>query len=315
MSSISAPSVTARQGRPSGDAPPNRAAILGTVRLAALAFAMTTFTSIFFLALSAHEVPGLADPEALMEAIVDDEGSVGLLTLPGTARHPHQTMPAVVLLNDAAGMDQRSFRYAEQLRHAGFAVLDVELYVLSMDGAGPPAAFDRAHEAARLGRALRALRRHPDVDFTAFAAIGFGRGAHAVALASSANDDTRDLVARVLLYPGCGSLGAALREAGEGSPAPSGPVLIVHGGDDGANTQTDCETLAARLAVTGSEARVIRYRGAGYGWDIPSAGDGTTLLEGPDGQRTRAMGWPELAEMSAAQAAAFIAAALARASR
>ena len=260
--------------------------------------------------------PHPAEPDVEVEAMVDDQGSIGLLTLPLGVRHSGGRIPAVVLLSDNAAPDQRAFRYIEHLRHAGIAALEVQLYETSEDGVSTGPSLDRNLEANRLRRALLTLQRVHGVAFSGFAAIGFGRGAHSLALARPANDTGIDLAARVLLYPGCRMLRAALPERDEG-PAPSrAPVLILHGDHDTANMQMDCDGLAERFASIGVASRVIRYRGATYGWDIPALGiSGTASLEGPDGQRVRATPWHELSDMSAAQAIAFVAAAFDRAGR
>lgn len=295
-------------------APPRRAGWRWVARLPALTLAIAALTSFPGTAPAADQRAGHRHQDFALETVVDDEGAIGILTLPDAARHGHRRTPAVVLLSDGAGPDRRSFRYIEHLRHAGIAALDVQLYEISADGAASPSSYDRSYEAERLRRAIGSLRRHSDVEFTLFAAIGFGRGAHPLALATFSGDGAIDLAARVLLYPGCKSLNNALEEVGESAIPSRGPVLLLYGDDDPANAQRDCDALAGQLAAAGVQARAIRYRGATYGWDIPAAGDsGTTSLEGPDGERLRVMAWQELADMSAAQAIAFVARALTRA--
>ncbi len=289
--------------------------LLRTVRLATAAFTVATIMSMPCTTQAMHPMPHPLPSDVEVESLVDDEGAVGLLTLPGGIRHGHSRMPAVVLVSDSAGPDQRAFRYIEHLRHAGIAALEVQRYEVSTDGAAFPQPHDRNYEIARLLRALQALHRVRDVEFFVFAAIGFGRGAHPLVLANLRTNTSTDLVARVLLYPGCKEVGTALRESGQNPASSRAPVLIIHGDADSANMREDCDGLAQQFAHAGITSRVIRYRGATYGWDIPAMGiSGTAYVEGPDGRRVRATPWDELSDMSAAQAVAFVAAVLARGS-
>lgn len=286
--------------------------LIRMMRRSAAAFMIATIMGLPCMTQAAHLEPHPLLSDVEVESLVDDEGAVGLLTLPNGVRHGHSRIPAVVLVSDGAGPDQRTFRYIEQLRHAGIAALEVQLYEMSTDGVAFPAPHDRNQDAARLLRAVQALRRVRDIEFSVFAAIGFGRGAHPLVLGDLRTNPSTDLVARVLLYPGCKEVGTALRE----NAAPSrAPVLIVHGDADSANMQEDCDGLAQQFAQDGVTSRVIRYRGATYGWDIPAMGmSGTAYVEGPDGRRVRTTPWDELSDMSAAQAISFVAAELVRAS-
>jgi dienelactone hydrolase len=101
--------------------------------------------------------------------------------------------------------------------------------------------------------------------------LGFGIGAQAPALVPPDADGRDPFAARVLLYPGCGSL-AELVRAPERAIALS-PVLLLHGGDDPANSPVDCEDLSAALRRAAPVQRVS-YRGATYAWDVPQWGEG-----------------------------------------
>ena len=74
------------------------------------------------------------------------------------------------------------------------------------------------------------------------------------------------------------------------------------------------DNLAAAIGET-APVRRMKYRGAGFAWDRPPAGehDATRVPDPGAGGRRRLMAepWPELAEMSAAQVAGFFAMAFA----
>ncbi|MGK7870878.1 dienelactone hydrolase family protein [Falsiroseomonas sp. E2-1-a20] len=252
-----------------------------------------------------------------------DAEHAGLLTrLAGGDNAP---TAAVVLVHDALGRDARADQYVAQLAAAGIAVLEVELRAISLDGTTPDAGPEDAKEgAARATAAAAALARGARVDPARIGAIGFGAGAWAVLLAPRTADGYDPFAARALLYPGCGALGQALAMSMDGPlallaaprerAAPKARRLLLHGDADPFNLPVDCANLAAAVA----EAHLVRrvtYAGAGYGWDTLALGSSawTTRLPAPGvpGGRARAAPWPELATLSAARVAAFLAEALA----
>ncbi|WP_207537644.1 dienelactone hydrolase family protein [Sabulicella rubraurantiaca] len=217
--------------------------------------------------------------------------------------------PAVLIVHDTLGLDRRSRSYIARLNAAGIAVLEVELRANPLDGAPEP--LPGESEAAELvTRTVAVLTRDPRVNPTRIGGLGFGIGARAVALAPAWDDGHRSFAARLLLYPGCASL-AELLSAPQASRATPSPVLILHGGDDPANPPTACGALAAAFGPTESVRR-ISYEGATYAWDLPqSGGSPATAQPWPRESGTvPAHSCPELAELSAAQAAEFFAAAL-----
>jgi hypothetical protein len=86
------------------------------------------------------------------------------------------------------------------------------------------------------------------------------------------------------------------------------PVLLLHGEADPANSPAECGDLSAALGTT-APVRRISYRGAAYAWDLPqSSGGEYSRQPGPNSQGTiPARSWPELAELTATRAAAFLA--------
>jgi hypothetical protein len=91
------------------------------------------------------------------------------------------------------------------------------------------------------------------------------------------------------------------------------PSLILHGEADGLNSRADCAALAEALAKEASSVRLIGYRHATYGWDLPAYGGyGFSRQPSPEGNGTTVpvVSWPALAEMSAAQVTGFIALAM-----
>jgi dienelactone hydrolase len=247
---------------------------------------------------------------ASVELLADADGPLGYLTAasadPG-AMLPRR--PAALLVHDTLGIDGRAAPYVAQLEGAGFLVLEMELHALSLDGAGTlddaPAG---AAEAAKVLRAAEALARHPAVDPRHLAAVGFGAGGRAVALAVPENGAPDPFSARVLLYPGCSGLLEALSAR---APAllPRSAMLLLHGEANAANTPGACDSIAGVLRPMAPAARVKRYRAATYGWDVLApAGREASRQPRPDGAGSvPTWSWPGLAEMSAAQTTGFVA--------
>ena len=227
----------------------------------------------------------------LPTAIEDVNGQVGLMTLPPATAHTLR-LSAVLIVHDALGLDLRSLAYVEQLAAAGLLVLEVA-----------PEPDTDAVETVQRG--IAALRSHTQVDASRIGLLGFGDGARAAMLASPGQDS---FAARVILYPGCGTL---LR----GLPPPpnvaGGRLLLMHGTADPANTEADCAALTQRLGGS-LPARRLAFSGATYAWDFPSADPLAPWLFPAPGsaERVRIRPWPALTALSAGGAASFLAFAL-----
>jgi dienelactone hydrolase len=233
----------------------------------------------------------------------DADGAVGLLTMQQSAA----PVPAVILVYDSPGTDRRAELTVRQLLYAGIAALEVELYHVSADGADGAVSFNPQAEAKVLDRARRLLAAQPGIEPTRLAALGFGRGAHAVAVWPVGKE--RDWTARVLLYPDCASLADALPGISGVSRA---PVLVLHGDTGAGLPPRDCLHLASQFEDAGVPVRILHYRGATHGWDLPPVGEHVVSFQpAPVGRgMLRTVAWPELAEMSATQAVGFLAAAM-----
>lgn len=211
-----------------------------------------------------------------------------LLTMPDA---PAGSLPAAVLvIHDRLGPDGRGEPYIAQLVGAGIAVFEL------MADAPDVATLDT------IGAALAGSAR---IDPRRLGVLAFGAGGWAAA------GTAVPFRARVLLYPGCATLLDALQ--GEaGGHWPGREILIAHGTADAANEAPVCEAASNLMRRRGAGARRIEYPLASYAWDRPVFGmDGRSLLPNPNGQgRVLSEPWPDLAAMSAAQVAAFFAAAL-----
>lgn len=235
-------------------------------------------------AAAAQEAPA---PSAI---VADAAGQVGLLSEP--AIQPQGPVPGVLVIHDALGPDLRSEPYLAQLLAAGLAVLEVA----PEEGEPFP---------DRVRRGLAALAHDPHRAGAPIGLLAFGAGARAALLGA----DQPGVEAQVLLYPGCAAL---LRDLPPDPPRNA--LLVIHGDEDPANPPAACAQFTQRLGLPHARRQIV-YRGASYGWDFPSADPlAPWLYPEPGGPaRLRIRPSPALTEFSAAQAAAFLSAALWRA--
>jgi dienelactone hydrolase len=100
-----------------------------------------------------------------------------------------ESLPGVLLIHDAAGLDDWMKRSARELSSIGYVVLAVDLakrVPASGKSAGPAAALADEATLAELSAAARWLRRRPDVLPERVGVVGWGWGAdQALALASA----------------------------------------------------------------------------------------------------------------------------------
>jgi dienelactone hydrolase len=240
--------------------------------------------------------------------------SAGFLSLPARPAPPGG-LGVVVLAADQTGPDYRSLRYIARLNAMGIAALELLAY--------EPDTVDRPDAVAViLAQALVALSADPRVDPQHLGILAFGAAAAAALPGSAAPGHAPVLAAaRAALYPGCAGvldrlgpppevpdatpMGADPDAVGRPKPA-HGPLLLLHGTVDPANTPSDCAALARRLGRQGPVER-LEYAGASYAWDRPGYGaEGPSSLPRPDGAgRVLTAYWPGLADLSAEQVARF----------
>jgi dienelactone hydrolase len=268
--------------------------------------------AVIVLAASFAALPATGAPDRPSESFHGADGIGGFLHRSSIADGPSAV---VLIVHDSLGMDTRSQRYIAQLTAAGVAALEIELRANPPDGFPEPLP-DTAEATGLVARAATALAADPRFDPARIGAIGFGLGARAVALTPSVGPGGVAFAARVLLYPGCASLRDLLPRAHLAAGTVAAPVLVIHGEEDAANPPAACEALAAALSAAGPVRR-IAYHGAGYAWDQPQLGDSELAAQPwPGGPGTiGARSWPELADLSAAQATGFLFRALAGGNR
>ncbi|MBB5695304.1 dienelactone hydrolase family protein [Muricoccus pecuniae] len=188
--------------------------------------------------------------------------------------------PAVILLPDGLGLDQRSAAMAERFAGEGWAVLEIDPDPVSTDGhspadAGPLAmGADAGGLVGDLALVLELLGGDPGIDANRVAVVGLGTGGRAALLAGSEERMARELgaygprfAAHAALYPGCSALLA------EGFAAPgswsAAPAAVFHAGGTPGQSAPSCGALRDALALHGRVPALWQeYRTATYGWDL-----------------------------------------------
>lgn len=198
-------------------------------------------------------------------------------------------VPAVILVPDGLGLDQRLSAIAERLEAEGWATLQVELDAVSTDGHTPPGPFLLAAEAEAnaavgdLALAMQALSEDPGINPNRIAVVGLGAGGRAALLAGSEVAMSRELdifgprfAAHAAFYPGCAALMAEGFAAN--TPWSSAPVAAFHAGQDKKNTPAACDTLGDDLAMRRRPPAVWHtYPTATYAWDLGVAPGNTAI--------------------------------------
>lgn len=217
----------------------------------------------------------------------------GLLIRP--ARSP--PYPAVILLDDGLGLDERVFTLADALLWRGWAVLQIELRPRSTDGVGPPGAnplgdwADGGEGVLALHGLLARLAEDAEIAPARIAAVGWGLGGRTALLAGAEAEATAALgpfgprfAAHAALYPGCHALAREGHATDE--PWSAAPVAVLEAGRDGRDPPGACEALRRGLAAAGRAPRLWqRYPLAGYGWDYSAGPGGVAALPVAPGRR------------------------------
>jgi dienelactone hydrolase len=191
------------------------------------------------------------------------------VTVAGELRIPtlgKDKLPAVVLLQGGAGVMGFVDDWARELNGMGIATFVPD----SLTARG----LDNITKIGRLStiddayRSLELLARHPRIDASRIAVMGFSAGGHA-ALYSAMKRFQRgtiaeggpEFAAHVALYPIC-HFGFREREN-----VSSRPIRIFHGTADDLAPIEACRDYVALLNKAGKDAKLYEYAGAGHVFD------------------------------------------------
>jgi dienelactone hydrolase len=190
----------------------------------------------------------------------------GELRLPRTG---NDRLPAVVLLHGSGGVGGNVLDWEQYLNAMGVATFVLD----SFTGRG---IVNTNYDQSQLGRlamivdvyrALDVLARHPRIDPTRIALMGFSRGGQA-ALYSSLKRFQRlygpmgqEFAAYIVFYPLCNTT------YHEDEDVVDKPIRIFHGNADDYAPVAPCRAYVERLKAKGKNVQLTEYNGAGHNFD------------------------------------------------
>ncbi len=184
--------------------------------------------------------------------------------------------PAVVVLQEAFGVDDHIRSVCRRFAREGYVALAPELY--HREGAGRTfgyadfaavrpslAALTNGGIASDLRAALARLRSDPSVDAGRIAVIGFCAGGFAAFLAACRTD-----VAAAVCFYGGGIVrerpGMKLRPLLPEADRIACPLLAFFGAEDASIPAEDVEAIGAHLRALGKTFEIVSYPAAGHGF-------------------------------------------------
>jgi len=186
------------------------------------------------------------------------------LPRPGTDRRP-----AVVLLHSSFGAGGNVLDWEQDLNAMGVATFVLDSFT-------PRGIVNTMNDQSQLGRlnmtfdayrALDLLARHPRIDPTRIALMGFSRGGQATLYASLKRFQRlhgpagQEYAAYIVFYPDCS---ITFRDDEDVADK---PIRIFHGSADDYDPVAPCRAYVERLKAKGKDVQLTEYAGAEHGFD------------------------------------------------
>jgi dienelactone hydrolase len=226
----------------------------------------------------------LAAPVARMEihpfqsmTLTDQEFLTGRtegkpVTIAGELRLPrlgNDRLPAVVLLHGSGGVRGFVLDWEQELNAMGVATFVLDSFTAR-------GIVNTNYDQSQLGRlamivdvyrALGLLARHPRIDPTRIALMGFSRGGQAALYASLKRFQRlhgpvgQEFAAYIVFYPLCNTTYLEDEDVAEK------PIRIFHGSADDYDPVAPCRAYVERLKAKGKNVQLTEYAGAGHVFD------------------------------------------------
>jgi dienelactone hydrolase len=187
---------------------------------------------------------------------------------PGTDR-----LPAVIVLHGSGGLTDREDIWGREFNALGIATLMID----SFTPRGIATTISNQDQLTRMAQVLDAYRglellaKHPRIDATRVAVIGFSRGggaAHWTALkrfhAMHGPADGLAFAGHIAFYPTCN------RNFLDAEATTGKPIRIFHGTADDYIPVGSCRIYVQRLKKAGNDITLTEYVGAHHGFDNPA---------------------------------------------
>jgi len=194
------------------------------------------------------------------------------VTIAGALRLPHpenDRLPVVVLLHGSGGVSSFVLDWEKDLN-----VMGVATFVL--DSFTPRGIVNTLNDQSQLGqltmivdayRALNILAKHPNIDSTRIALMGFSRGGQAALYASLKRFQRLhgpvgpEFAAYIVFYPDCNT---TFRDDEDVADR---PIRIFHGSADDYLPVAPCRAYVERLQARGKNVQLTEYADAGHAFD------------------------------------------------
>jgi dienelactone hydrolase len=194
------------------------------------------------------------------------------VTLAGELRLPrpgNDRLPLVVLLHGSGGISGSVTDWEQDLNSMGVATFVID----SFTARGIVSTVTDQSQLGRLAmivdayRALDLLARHPRIDPTRIALMGFSRGGQAALYASVRRFQRmhgpvgQQFAAYLPFYPDCST---TFRDDED---VAGKPIRLFHGSADDYDTVAPCRAYVQRLKAKGKDVQLTEYAGAGHLFD------------------------------------------------
>jgi dienelactone hydrolase len=180
-------------------------------------------------------------------------------------------LPLVVLMHGSSGIGGNVPFWVRELNAMGISTLTID----GMTGRGLAGVGENQALIGRLNfiidiyRSLEAVAKHPRIDTSKVALMGFSRGGQAALYASVQrfqkqwNKSGIDFAAYIPFYPDCATTYDGDTDTG------SAPIRIFHGAPDNYNPVASCKKFMARLKDAKRDIELTEYPNAQHGFDNP----------------------------------------------
>ena len=195
------------------------------------------------------------------------------VTISGQLRIAQGTgrLPVVILQHASSGYDARIDVWSREFNAMGISTFALDGF--TSRGLGDinasQASLGRTNLILDIYRALEILAKHPRIDPTRIALMGFSRGGQATLYASMKrfhkmwNTSGIEFAAYVPFYPDCMTRFIADTDIADR------PIRIFGGAQDDYNPITNCKAYAERLRVANHDVEVTEYPNASHAFDNP----------------------------------------------
>lgn len=180
-------------------------------------------------------------------------------------------LPVVILLHGSGGISSNIEFWSRELNASGISTFAIDGFT----GRGITTTNTNQSLLGRLNfvldvyRSLEILGKHPRVDPTRIALMGFSRGGQGTLYASELrfqklwNKSGVDLAAYIPFYPDCSTTYA------NDADIANRPVRIFHGTPDDYNPVASCRLFVERLKAAGKDVVLAEYPNAQHAFDVP----------------------------------------------